>query len=123
MERHDKILYWYSLLSVFSVPIIIFNFNIYIFPLLLASFKQKFGYVIRYRGIEQVFIVLFGIAAIIGTIDTFFNSDKGDLSAAMRVLPNYLYWCVLIIFLVSHKDNINRHIIVKAIFHGFLLVW
>jgi len=122
MEKHEKILYWYSFLSVFSVPMIVFNLNIYLFPFLLLFFKQKFNFIFKYRGIEQIFIILFGIAAIIGTIETFFNLNKGNFSDAMIVLPNYLYWCIMILFLVSHKDNLNYNIIIKAIFHGLLLL-
>lgn len=113
-ERHNRLLFWFTFLTAFPVPMLFFNFSFYLFPFLAYSYYLKFGYVIKFNSVFQILAIFFGIGAIISTIDSI------DFARSVRVLPNYLYWVVVILFLVGHKNHLRMDIIFKAVFWGIV---
>lgn len=112
---HNKLLFWYIFFMAFPVPLLVYNINFYIFPFLILAFRNRFGFIFKYRSILQIFAVFFGIGAILSTYDSVYPNYS------LIVLPNYIYWCILVTFLISHANNLNYPVIFKALMGGFVL--
>ena len=88
----------YSLL--FSRVVIIINLSFFIFPFLILSFKEKYKYYFKYIGLLQFSVIAFGLGAIVCTLDLLLRPET-EFSAFMtsiKVIPNYIYWCVILLF-------------------------
>ena len=114
-KREEKLMYWYAFFMAFPSIVIVFNFNFYIFPVLAVTMYKRYGYFIKPVSKVQLFAFLFCLGAFISTI----NSYNFDVS--LVVLPNYLYWGLIIIFFSSHARNLKYEIIFRALAHG--VIW
>lgn len=110
----EKVLYWYLFFMSFPAIVILFNLNLYLFPFLALLAYKRYGFFIKINS----FIQIFAIAFIVGSIISTFKSTSYDDSLA--VLPNYIYWGIIIMFFVSHRHNFNFDIIFKALAHGVI---
>ncbi len=97
------------------------NASVLIFILIVFFLIQNAkGYLLEFRGSIQWSAALFGIGAILSVLNISPQLGNEALSRALGVLPNYLYWCVLIILLVTHRKFLNLLLIYKAVFWGLL---
>ena len=66
----------------------------------------------------QLFAFLFAISAIFSVINIPALAAANAFDRAISVLPNYLYWSFLIIFLIQHRGLIYMDVVFQAIFWG-----
>lgn len=120
--RVRKLMFWYAFFMAFPVILFVQNISIFIFPFLLYSMYMLSGrkfFTIRY-GIQFIALA-FGIGAILSVVNIPDSMPVKSLENALEVLPNYLYWVMLIFFLTSYKQWIRLEIIYIGIFWGVLL--
>ena len=120
VNQREKILFWYSFFMAFPIIVPIFNISIYIFPLLLISFKRQYGFVFRWKGITPSLLLLLFIGLGVNVASLYATDNTEYLKRSMQVVPNYLYWLLLIWFIYSQRDNLNFYIISKALFWGVI---
>lgn len=82
-------------------------------------FKSKKSVFSINRSLQWI-AVLFALGAIISTFNIPTEAPAGSFERALAVLPNYLYWTVLIIFLISNRKFLNIPVIYSGIFWGVL---
>ncbi len=111
-KKREKLLYYYSFFQAFPVVAIVVNLTFYFFPGLFLSYRklQK----LKVNHYFQFVAVLFGIGALISTI------DSHNIKRSLVVLPNYLYWTFIIIFFYNYRKHINFDIVSKAIHKGII---
>jgi len=68
----------------------------------------------------QWLALFFGLGAIASVGNIPEDASANALERAMAVLPNYLYWALLIIILVQHRRLINLEIVYHAVFWGVI---
>jgi O-antigen ligase len=115
-ENANKLLYWYALLAVAPILVIWTNLSFYLFPFLLLRFKRTFGYFIAFKPLIHIPVVAFMCGAILSTIDSV------NINKSLVVLPNYLYWGVLVVFLSSHARHLDYKLVARAGFVGIIIV-
>ena len=121
--RWRKLFRAYAFLQAFPAFVVFFNVSIYAFVMLYALTVDKYKKFARNRIRSlQVFAVLFGIGAFISVINMPEGINNKNFLFAIRYLPNYFYWCFLVIFFVRYRDLIDYPIVNKAIFWGTLLI-
>lgn len=117
-QRVNKLLFWYSFFMAFPVVLIVQNISVFIFPFLLFGLYKLSGRFFKIRYVIQFIVLAFGIGAIASVWNIPETMPAGSLSKALTVLPNYLYWVILILLLTSHKDWIRLDVVYKGIFFG-----
>jgi O-antigen ligase len=115
-ENANKLLYWYALLAVAPILVIWTNLSFYFFPFLLLKFKRTFGYFIEFKPLIHIPVAVFTCGAILSTIDSV------NINRSLAVLPNYLYWGVLVVFLSSHARHLDYKLVAQAAFVGIIIV-
>ncbi|MFA0964677.1 O-antigen ligase family protein [Roseivirga sp. BDSF3-8] len=120
IEFHEKILFWYTFFMAYPGMLILGqNTSIFFFPVLIYSFYKRFGYIFRLDRLVILFIPYFTIGSILSVVNLYItDADPVSLARANAVLPNYIYWSILILFLVGQRDNIRMEVVGKAIFWG-----
>lgn len=98
------------------ILLLVFNITLYLFPVLAYRFKRAFGYYFKFRPLIHIPAIAFMLGAIFSTLNSV------NIQSSMQVLPNYLYWGILIIFLSSHARNLNFDVIAKASFWGVVII-
>ena len=58
------------------------------------------------------------IGVIISVIDV--EKFDGSLNRALIVLPNYIYWCLILVILSSYLHKINMYIIYRGVAYGIV---
>jgi O-antigen ligase len=116
VEYANNILYWYALLAVAPVLVVGTNLSFYLFPFLLLRFKRAFGYFIEFRPLIHIPVVAFMCGAIFSTIDSV------NINKSLAVLPNYLYWGVIVLFLSTHVRYIDYKLVAQASLVGIVIV-
>lgn len=115
-NRVNSLIFWYAFFMAFPAIIIVQNISIYILPFLLLSLIKLSGMHIRIRYFTQVLALLFGVGALISSFNIPNEMPSGSFENALSVLPNYLYWVLLILLLTSY----NRYIHLGVVFRGIL---
>lgn len=116
VEYANNMLYWYALLAAAPILVIWTNVSFYLFPFLLLKFKKTFGYFVAFKPLVHIPVAVFMCGAILSTIDSV------NISKSLAVLPNYLYWGVLVVFLSSHARHLDYKLIARAGFIGIIIV-
>lgn len=104
----------------FPVILIVQNVSIFLFPFLLLNMYYLSGRFLSIRSGIQLVAMAFGIGAIVSVANMPENMPKGSLNLALEVLPNYLYWVILILFLTTHSERVNLIAVYRGIFCGVL---
>jgi O-antigen ligase len=120
IEFHHRIFFWYALFMAFPRILILGqNISIFIFPLMIYAFYKRYGYIFRLDRIEVLIIPYFAIGAILSVVNQHLTgADDLTLARAHAVLPNYIYWSILILFLIGQRDNIRLDVLGKGVFYG-----
>jgi len=79
---------------------------------ILNSFKWSQWYPL------QLFALLFGTAAVISVLAIPASNSPDAFNRALAVLPNYLYWVVLMLFFISIHSRLKIRDLYKGIFWG-----
>jgi len=118
--RVDKILFWYAYFMAFPAILFVQNVSVFLFPFLLFSLRTLTGnfFVVRY--FVQVVAIGFGIGAIVSVVNIPNSMPAKSLAHALEVLPNYLYWVLLILAFTTHKNWIKLEVVYEAFFWGVL---
>lgn len=117
-EQWNRYLFWYVFFVVFPAIVIVQNLSFFFFVLLFFTVARR-EQPIQITTTLQWVAIAFGVSAIISVADV--NVKKPDAFArAFVVLPNYLYWVLIILFFVAHRSKLNLQIIYKAIFYAVL---
>lgn len=106
--------YWFAFLQAFPILMLVVNLSFFVFFRLFYSFRKIGGF--RISSIFQILAICFGIGAILST------ADANDMSRSLTVLPNFLYWALLIILFYNYRNIINFKITREAIFRGLVLL-
>lgn len=119
-QKWNQLLFWFTFLMAFpSVLLFGQNISVFIFAgMVLFLFRYKKGPVFNLQTSLQWFAVFFGLSAVLSVANIPQDAAPDSLDRAMAVLPNYLYWSLLIIFLVTQKRLLNLEYIYKGIFWG-----
>lgn len=100
-----------SFLMIFGVNLSFFIF----FSLILKSILRTKLKIFRINNKIKFFALLFGLGAILSTINNF--SNELLFNSSLSVLPNYIYWVLMIFFFSSfqNKFEINQYLVFKTI--------
>jgi O-antigen ligase len=119
-KKIDRLINLYAFFMSFPVIVIYQNISSYIFIIILFALSASHKLYINTTAPVQKFAVLFGVGAVFSTISSYFIGGFESLSRSLVVLPNYLYWSLLILFLVTNRDRLNLNGIFKAITIGIV---
>lgn len=113
-------MFWYAFLMAFPVILIVQNVSIFLFPFLFFGMYSLSGRFFTLRYGIQFIALAFGVGAVISVVNIPDSMPGNSLGRALEVLPNYLYWVVLILFLTTHKQWIRLDAVYIGIFWGVL---
>jgi O-antigen ligase len=118
----DRLFFWYSLFIAFpAITIFEQNISVYYFlAILIYLWKIEYPIIGFTKGI-QWFAWLFALGSILATIGSFDYGGKEYLLRSLFVLPNYIYWALLIILMVQNRDLLNFSAIFRGITIGLIL--
>ncbi len=94
------------------------NISLFIFTYIFFQGGTK-AKLIQYRHFIQISILLFAAASVISVIDVTEN-DSDALSRSLQVLPNYLYWSVMVWVFIAGAQYFPFQSIHKYIFLGLV---
>lgn len=114
LSRNHKLQYWFAFLQAFPILMIVVNLSFFVFFRLFYSFRKIAKF--RITSSIQVLAICFGIGAILSTI------DANDINRSLAVLPNFLYWALLVILFYNYRNIINFKATREAIFKGLILL-
>lgn len=116
-NSNNKVLFWLSYFMVFPVFLLLGQ-NVSFFLMLLLFFN------IFSKNIKLKLTKVAGFAALIafGAIASVLDVEQfdGSLKRALIVLPNYIYWCIILIVFSSYLHRINMYVIYKGIAYGIV---
>jgi len=118
--RVNKLMFWYAFLMAFPTLLIFQNLSVYLFPFLIYGMYELTGRFVILKNATQIIALAFGIGAMISVAnmpETQVGLSRGD---AFTVLPNYLYWVVLIFFLVSFSEYIHLPSVYRGVTWGIV---
>lgn len=95
------------------------NLSLFYFLAIWMSLRNKVQY-FKVNYAIQFVVLLFMVGVVTSVIDLDVE-ENGALIRALAVLPNYLYWGILIIFLVNVRGFINHFFISKYIAFGLVI--
>lgn len=110
-------MFWYTFLMAFPVLLIIQNVSFFLFPFLLLGMYNLTGRVIVFNHLIQILIIAFGLGAVVSYLNM-----PGTMSSAatLNVLPNYIYWMLLLLFFTSFTNYIHLPSVYKGVVMGIL---
>lgn len=114
---NNKVLFWLSYFMVFPVFLLLGQ-NVSFF-LMLLLFYNIFAKNTKLRLTKVAgFAALIAFGAIVSVLDV--EQFEGSLKRALIVLPNYLYWCVILVVFSSFLHRVNMYVIYKGITYGIV---
>ncbi|HRF25453.1 MAG TPA: O-antigen ligase family protein, partial [Chitinophagaceae bacterium] len=66
-------------------------------------------------------VVLFALGSILSVLNIPPEAASNATDRAISVLPNYIYWCILIVVMVAQRRLINWKVVYKAVFWGVMM--
>lgn len=120
LVRVKRLTFWYAFFMAFPAILIVQNISIFIFPFLLYGLYSLSGKLFTLKYGVQFIVMAFGVGAILSVANIPERMASNSLGNALEVLPNYLYWVILILLLTSHKKWIRLDAVYLGIFWGIL---
>ena len=102
-------------------PILLFfwqNISLVYFVLLFLKIENRSVFFKSSHWIQK-FVILFALGACISTFDT--NVRVSGLANSLAVLPNYIYWSILVLFIVNIRKVLDFNNIGKYLTNGIIL--
>lgn len=117
------LLFWFSFFMAFpSIVILGQNISVFIFgTMIVFLLRNSKASLLNLRKWLQWLAFLFGTSAILSVANIPSDAASDSFERALAVLPNYLYWSLLIILLVTHRRAINLDTVYKGIFWGVVV--
>jgi hypothetical protein len=115
LKENYKFQYWFTFLQAFPALMLVTNLSFFVFFRLFFSFRKINRFKIT-SNVFQILAICFGIGAILSTI------DAHEIKRSLAVLPNFLYWAVLILVYYNYRNSINFNVTRKAIFNGIVVL-
>lgn len=113
---------WFGIFALFmSFNSILFfrtNISIVVFLLILFQFTPKFNFFSIEKPAQRIVLLI-----IIGILTSFWDTSTENLlhaSKSIQVLPNYLYWMILVIILINLRFDLNWYIIARYLSIGLV---
>jgi len=122
-KRWERLLFLYSSLMAFPSLIILGqNASVLIFGAIVLFLLQNSRYpLLGFTKPAQWLAAFFAMGAVLSVANIPQEASGDAINRALSVLPNYLYWSILIIILVAQRHLINWQVVFKAIFWGVIL--
>lgn len=117
----QRSLWWYAFFMAFPTILFVQNISIYIFPFVILAAWKLVGFPFSYRHWIQIVVLLFGIAALLSVLNMPNEMRQYYYAHSLYVLPNYIYWCILVWFLISVGPFLNLAVVARGICVGLLL--
>jgi len=117
----EKLLFWYTFLMAFPVITPLVNASFLIFPFLIYIYSKNFGNKLFYKGLMYPIIIIFIIGIILNLLSVMLKGEDRFVKNTLRVVPNYIYWLILINFLFSYRNYINFRVILKGLLWGLMI--
>lgn len=118
-NQFEAYMFWFAYFMAFPAIVIVQNISVFVFIALLFFLGRYSKTPLVYlRKPLQWGALLFAFGAILSVVNMPSNYATDSLERALSVLPNYLYWSLLILVMVTHRHRIDVNIIFKAIFWG-----
>ena len=114
-----KSLNTYAFLMAFPIFLVVGqNISLLIFISFVFKYGKKLG-LLSIQYYPQLIAIAFGIGAIISVLDLDAKEPDGT-TRALAVLPNYLYWALLIIVLININRYISANWLSRFLFFGLI---
>lgn len=121
-KRLKSLQFYFSFFIVCPIVVIVQNISAFFFPFLVVNYSNLTGNeFFKKPSFADYLILLFGIGAIISVIFSFTGPVEDSVSKGLTVLPNYLYWVIVVLFFSSYAKKLDYKTIYKACFWGTLL--
>jgi O-antigen ligase len=120
-RKAERLINLYALLMAFPVIIIFQNISVYVFIALLFSLSTHHSLYLNASTSIQKLVVLFAAGALISTLNAYYVGGYDSFIMALKVLPNYLYWSLLILFLVTNVKLLDLMGIYKGVTIGLFI--
>jgi hypothetical protein len=113
---------YYSFFVVFPIIVIVQNISAFLFPVLLVDYYKLTGNeFLKKPSFADVLSILFGIGAIASVLFSLNSPVTNAFSRGLSVLPNYLYWSLVVLFFSSYAKKLDYQSIYKGIFWGIIV--
>ncbi len=111
--------YFALFMSFNSILIFKTNISMLVFVLILYQFSPKYNLFNITKPVQKITLLI-----IVGVLISFWTTEEETLvnaSKSIQVLPNYLYWMIMLIMLVNLRydidwNNISKYITIGLIF-------
>lgn len=122
VQHARKVLDTYGFLMAFPAIVIVQNISVFVFPFLIKAFGDLNLRIFSVRHLVQIFALLFGVGAIMSVVAIPEDYNPSSLENSLAVLPNYLYWVLLVIILVNVRSFLFFDVsgLYKVIFWGVI---
>jgi O-antigen ligase len=120
MKRLNKVLYNYVYFNAFPVIIIVQNLSVFFFPFLIMEFFKKKNLFFKKNNIIDYAVILFAIGAVLSVLSSINSPQEDSFTKGIAVLPNYIYWSLLILVFSYNAKNIDYQVVYKAVFWGVI---
>src|SRR5215212_633922 len=118
-KRLKSLLYYFSFFVVCPIIVIVQNLSAFFFPFLVVNYTKLVGNEFFRRPTPaDVLILLFGFGSIISIAFSATGPVIEPISKGLSVLPNYIYWVILVLFLSSYAKSLDYLTIFKGAFWG-----
>lgn len=121
-KRWERLLFLYSFLMAFPAIVILGqNASVLVFgAIVLFLLQQSKQPLLGLTKPVQWFAAFFALGAVLSVLHIPPEAAGNATDRAMSVLPNYLYWSILIVVLVAQRRLIHWEVLYKAIFWGVI---
>ncbi len=112
--------FWYAFFMAFPTIIIFQNISVYFFLyILLKLFISGNLKISISKGLQKT-ALFFSIGSVISTVGGYLLGGDKNLNNSLAVLPNYIYWSFIIIFLIQYRNSLDYSKIFKGITIGLI---
>ena len=117
--RFNRYLSWFTFVQTSSF-LMFFGINLSFFffvQLFFSTARRRLGTLFRLNSSLKLMVALFMIGAILSTTHKFWDGNDLAFINSLKVLPNYIYWGVLVLLLVmfSPRSSIDYARLFRAI--------
>jgi len=120
-KEWDKLLFAYVYFMAFPAIVILQNITLFIFAgMMFFLFRYSRNPLVTMNKPIQWAALFFGIGAILSVLNIPEGYAFDSVERALAVLPNYIYWSLLIIVMVTHRHRIDLEVVYKAVFWGVI---
>jgi len=114
-----KYFYKYAFFMAFPILLVLWqNVSLIFFVIILVKMKNKTLYLSSPHWIQKL-VILFALGAVISVINE--NGVESGFARGLSVLPNYVYWSILVIFITNIKYSLNLDEISENITNGLII--